>query len=182
MDAFSRRVLGHSASRTLCTEDTTLPALNMAIKTRKTIPKGLIFHSDGGGQYYSKDFLAITRKYGMRNSMAGKVYENPAAERLNGIIKNNYLAHRNIKSFTELEKQLDRNVKLYNREKPHGSLQKQTPERFEEDLLFFVQTQKTEGEKVIDGKRRNRGASSPLIPGHKRPQDQNVSLENYIQG
>lgn len=182
MDAFSRRVLGYTASRTLCTEDTTLPALRMAIKMRRTVPKGLIFHSDGGGQYYSKDFLAITKSHKMKNSMAENVYENPAAERLNGIIKNNYLIHRDIRSFEDLQKELDRTVKLYNQEKPHDGLQKQTPQAFEKQLLFFAGTQRTEGEEVIDGKCRNRGASSPLIPGHKKPQDQNVSLEKVVRG
>lgn len=182
MDAFSRRIVGHSASATLSTEETTLPALRMAIKTRKALCKETIFHSDGGGQYYSKDFLALIRKHEMKNSMAEDVYDNAAAERLNGVIKNNYLVHRKIESFGDLVKELDRSVKLYNQHKPHKSINDQTPEEFEQRLHSFATQQKTEGEKVTDGKFRNRGASSPLIPGNKKPQDQNVLLENLVRG
>ena len=39
--------------------------------------------------------------------MCKQAYENGKAERLNGIIKNNYLQYDNIKSFNELEKHQD---------------------------------------------------------------------------
>ena len=64
MDLFSRKIIGYSASKNLRTIDTTLPALKMALLKRKEL-NGTIFHSDGGGQYYCKEFLAITRKAGM---------------------------------------------------------------------------------------------------------------------
>jgi transposase InsO family protein len=54
LDNYSRMILGWSVSESLRTENTTLPALKMAIKSRKEVNlKGLIFHSDGGGQYYA---------------------------------------------------------------------------------------------------------------------------------
>lgn len=46
-DLFSRRIVGYSASCTLLTEHTTMPALKMAIKQRNP-QEGLILHSDGG--------------------------------------------------------------------------------------------------------------------------------------
>jgi len=49
-------------------------------------------------------------------------WENGKVERLNGVIKNNYLIHRDIKNFEELKKEVDRTVLLYNREKPHIEL------------------------------------------------------------
>lgn len=73
----------------------------MALKRRKHyIPEDMIFHSDGGGQYYDKAFLKLTEAYKMSNSMCAYAYENGKAERINGVIKNNYLVHRNIKSFS----------------------------------------------------------------------------------
>ena len=87
-DLFSRRILGYIASKTLLTEYTTIPAIQMALKERgKTKIPGLIIHSDGGGQYYSKAFGKITKAAGMKNSMGKSVYENPHAEGINGIIK-----------------------------------------------------------------------------------------------
>ena len=58
IDAFSRRIIGYHVSQRLTTEQTTLPVLTIAIKQRlkeKQSIEGLIFHSDGGGQYYDKE-------------------------------------------------------------------------------------------------------------------------------
>ena len=55
-DSFSRKIVGHHVSQRLYTEQTTLPALEKAIKDRKnTNLEGLVFHTDGGGQYYDKN-------------------------------------------------------------------------------------------------------------------------------
>ena len=131
-DAFTKHVLGHSVSKRLFTEDTSLAALKMAIKKRKKskLP-GLIFHSDGGGQFYDSAFLKLTGKYDIDNSMCKYPWENPYAERINGVIKNNYLKHWKIRTFAKLVESVDRAVKLYNNDKPHKSLQKLTPVEFE---------------------------------------------------
>ena len=96
---------------------------------------GLILHSDGGGQYYDKVFLELTKKAGLINSMCEYAWENGKAERINGVIKNNYLRHRNIKSQGELIKEVDRSVSLYNRDKPHKALQRKSPVNFEKELV-----------------------------------------------
>jgi len=132
IDAYSRRIVGHSTSRRLLTSQTTLPALRMALKLREGLDlTGLIIHSDGGGQYYEKDFLQLTGKYNLVNSMCEYAWENGKAERINGVIKNNYLIHRSIKTFEDLQKEVDRSVQLYNFEKPHIGLQRKTPVNFE---------------------------------------------------
>ena len=97
--------------------------------------KGLIFHSDGGGQYYSKDFLKLTKKEKIVNSMGKSCYENAMAESLNGVIKNKYLRHRIISSLRDLTQELDRTVLLYNTDKPHSALQRMTPVAFEKNWL-----------------------------------------------
>lgn len=135
LDCFSRRMLGYSVSERLFTEHTSLPALRKAIKVRGyNIPKGIIFHSDGGGQYYADVFLRLTRHYKFRNSMCEYAYENGKSERINGVIKNNYLKHWKIHGFTQLVKAVDRAVQLYNTDKPHSSLDRNTPVEFEEKL------------------------------------------------
>ena len=130
--------MGHAVSQRLKTEQTTLPALQKAIKSRidlKANNDALIFHSDGGGQYYDKDFLVLTKKYKIRNSMCQYPWENGKAERINGIIKNNYLVHRIINSFEQLQIEVDRSVLLYNTEKPHIKLQRKSPIQFENDYF-----------------------------------------------
>jgi len=135
MDAFSRYILGYSVSKRLTTEQTTLQALEMLLKYKKyKLHPGIIFHSDGGGQYYDKAFLELTKQYKFKNSMCEYAYENGKAERINGIIKNNYLKHKNIKDFEQLQKELDRSVSLYNNDRPHKSLGYKTPKEIEKTL------------------------------------------------
>jgi transposase InsO family protein len=132
MDLYSRLIVGHKVSCSLRTGHTTIPALLKAIKRRKHIAlNGLIFHSDGGGQYYSNDFRKVTSRERIRNSMGISVYENPNAERLNGVIKNNYVRHYAPKNFDELVKMTAKAVIMYNTEKPHSSIGKMNPVEFE---------------------------------------------------
>lgn len=136
LDLFSRKIKGYSASTTLMTIDTTIPALKMALKDQgKHLTPGLIFHSDGGGQYYSKEFLKITKEANILNSMGRSVFENPHAERLNGIIKNKYIRHYNPRNFKSLKQQLKRSVAMYNLQKPHEALGGMSPEVFESILI-----------------------------------------------
>jgi transposase InsO family protein len=136
LDNHSRRILGYHVSSKRTTEQTSLPALKMAIKTRKKpLKKGIIFHTDGGGQYYDDHFLSLTRKYKFKNSMCEYAWENGKAERINGIIKNNYLNPWGTKTVETLKKNLDRAVKLYNEDKPHSGLDKLTPVGFEKKLI-----------------------------------------------
>ena len=132
MDLYNREVVGYSESDNLRTEHTTIPALNRLIRLRgKANLKGSILHSDGGGQYYCREFISLTKDMGMRNSMAEeKVYENAHAERLNGIIKNNYLYPYGPTNTASLRRLLDKAVYMYNTGKPHKALGKQTPSMF----------------------------------------------------
>jgi putative transposase len=132
MDLYNREIVGWSASDNLRTENTTLPALHRVITERgRANLKGAILHSDGGGQYYCNEFKALTKGLKMINSMTEeKVYENSHAERLNGVIKNNYLYPYGPTSLTSLKRLLDRAVFMYNTGKPHKALGKLTPSKF----------------------------------------------------
>jgi transposase InsO family protein len=136
LDNYSRRILGHHASIKRSTEQTSLLALQMAIKVRKKpFKEGIIFHSDGGGQYYDDIFLKLTKHYKFKNSMCEYAWENGKAERINGIIKNNYLIPWGTKTPSDLMKNIDRAVKLYNEDKPHIGLGKLSPIGFDKNLL-----------------------------------------------
>jgi transposase InsO family protein len=162
-DMFSKMIKGFSVSGSLRTLSTTLPAIKMAVKKYKSV-KGLILHSDGGGQYYSSDFLSITKKYEIQNSMCKEAYQNPQAERLNGIIKNNYLNHWHPSSEVQLNRMVDRAIYLFNYEKPHKSLKYSTPFEYENKFSFAM-------DNLSKAKSRQRqklatnGASSPSVAG-----------------
>lgn len=129
MDQFSRKIKGYNVSRRLRTEDTTIPALLMAIKNLSVTHK-IIFHSDGGGQYYSKSFLELTEGRFI-NSMGKTAYENPYAERLNRTMKNDYVYRYNPKNFIQLISRVNKAAWMYNEGKPHEGLNGLTPNQFE---------------------------------------------------
>lgn len=175
IDCYSRKIVGYSISKRLTTEKTTLPALQMAIKNRAyKIPVEMIFHSDGGGQYYDKEFLKYTSRYKIKNSMCEMAYENGKAERVNGTIKNNYLIHYKINSFEELVKSVDRAVSLYNNDRPHKSLKYKTPNDYEKEILLLTQQTKPMMTESFDAKSQIFGASSPKNSEQTKPQNQDV--------
>jgi putative transposase len=182
-DSFSRRILGYSVSKRLTTEQTTLPALKMSVRLREKENmriSGVIFHSDGGGQYYDKDFLKLTAKNGIVNSMCEYPWENGKVERLNGVIKNNYLIHREINSFEELTKEVDRTVLLYNREKPHIELQRKSPYEFEK--YYLRNGQQSDGDKsTTELTTQNPGGFSALRAEDNNPSGSNITLELTTQ-
>ena len=135
MDAYSRVCLGVAGSQTLVTEDTTLPAMRMALNYRQNIPfNGLIMHSDGGGQYYDNKFLQLLKKHQIVSSMAKSVYENPFIERFQGTMKNDYLYTQSINSLNQLKKNALSFMHLYNTQRRHSSLGNITPVDFENQL------------------------------------------------
>lgn len=132
MDLYNREIVGSSDSDNLRTENTTIPALRQLVRVRGGQNLGgAILHSDGGGQYYSKELKEITEKLGMCNSMTeDRVYENAHAERLNGIIKNDYLYPYQPTDKATLKKYLKKAIWMYNNEKPHDSLNGLTPTQY----------------------------------------------------
>jgi putative transposase len=133
LDLYSRVIVGHSVSSNLLTASTTIVALQKALKKRK-VPKGVIIHSDGGGQYYCKEWLQLTAKHEFRNSMCESVYENPHAERINGIIKNDYLVGYGPQDYAQLTTMTAKAILKYNSERPHQSIGNISPDEFEKLL------------------------------------------------
>jgi len=140
LDVYSRRIIGFSASENLLTINN-LKALKMAFRTRKQSKfEGMIHHSDKGSQYGSNIYLGRLRGADIEISMAETCLENPYAERINGIIKNDYLIAFDIKSLAQLEKALVKSVKRYNN-CPHGELGMKSPLDFETLLEQIPQEQ-----------------------------------------
>lgn len=174
IDVFSRLIVGYNVSKRLTTEQTTFKALENAIKFRdKSKLPGLILHSDGGGQYYSNEFLKLTQQYEIKNSMCQYPWENANAERINGTIKNNYLKHYQIDSYEVLVKSVDRSVWLYNNEKPHSGLKRKTPIAFEKSLSLDKEIYPT-----MSSQRRNK--KPPALQGSALRAEGNLSSESYI--
>lgn len=179
LDCHSRRILGHNVSSRLMTKHTTLPSLTMALKTRKRkIRPGVIFHSDGGGQYYDKNFLALTQRFGMRNSMCEFAYQNGKAERVNGVIKNNYLKHWKIRTLKDLIRSVDRAVRLYNEDKPHSSLARMTPVAFEQKLTTLKLQNKSTMKESVDIKLQINKGIEPMFICAEQVSESRCRLHN----
>jgi transposase InsO family protein len=135
-DAYSRKIVGfHVADNMEAIES--VYALKMAIKSLPSGHTGLIHHSDRGSQYCSAKYVSVLRKQNIQISMTenGDPLENAIAERINGVIKGEYLNEYNIKSLSQAKEVLKAVVKLYNEERPHSSLNNHTPEAIHTDPI-----------------------------------------------
>lgn len=128
-DLYSRKVMGWCLSPTLHAEHT-LKALEMAIRNAGCNLTGLIHHSDRGCQYCSERYVSLLKSSGMLISMtqSGDPLENAVAERVNGIIKNEWLMHENIMDGNIALKRISEIINIYNNIRPHASLNYLTPE------------------------------------------------------
>ena len=126
-DACSRKIMGYELSREMKASDT-VKAVQRAIRARTT-NRPLIHHSDRGVQYCSGLYQRELARHGIKPSMTDgyDCYQNALAERVNGILKQEFLIYR-CKTFKELKALVAESVTLYNRRRPHLSLGMQTPD------------------------------------------------------
>jgi len=91
----------------------------------------LIHHSDRGLQYCSQAYTALLKEYSIQISMTenGDPLENAIAERLNGIIKEEYLDNWTFGTIQEAKTLLKAAVELYNSERPHMSISNLMPDQ-----------------------------------------------------
>ena len=127
MDLFSRKVVGFNVSETLAAAGC-IRSLKDALKSCPA-GEGPIHHSDRGCQYASHEYVGLLRKAGCRISMTEEnhCYENGAAERLNGILKQEYGLDATFADIGEARSRVVRVVGLYNNERPHSNLGMRTP-------------------------------------------------------
>lgn len=128
-DAYSRKVVGYDLSDNLESVNT-LQALQMAIQSTSEPLTGLIHHSDRGIQYCSHDYVRLLQQHQIRISMTenGDPLENAIAERINGILKHEYLLQQSIQNKQHAMQLLKQAVTRYNNHRPHLSCNMFTPE------------------------------------------------------
>jgi len=131
-DKYSRKVVGYHVGRTLEAQDT-LKALAMALER---LPEGAhpIHHSDRGCQYCSHEYVKELKAHGMPVSMTEVDHcaENAMAERVNGILKQEYFLNHVFQSVAQVRQAVAEAVSLYNTRRPHRSLRLSTPEQIHE--------------------------------------------------
>ena len=142
MDLYSRKIIAFTVAESLHAKHS-MKVLRVALKARQ-LPEEhqLIHHSDKGVQYTCNDYTKLLTKHQIAISMCNSVFENTNMERLNGIIKNDYLIHWAPKSFSHLKRLLTRAVTNYNN-CPHGELDMMSPNQYEEYLSNVPLSQRT---------------------------------------
>ena len=124
---YSRKIVGYDLSDSLELNGC-LRALKKAIYQAKAT-KGLIHHSDRGIQYCSNQYTQILIRKKMQISMTEEnhCYENAMAERVNGILKDEFYLDQTFASVDHAKKATKNAIKLYNNKRLHLSLDYRTP-------------------------------------------------------
>ena len=127
-DAYSKKIMGYELSDNLKTESVK-KALLKAIDNRKYPKRKLIHHSDRGLQYCNPSYTDVLEREGIKVSMTTKYdpYENSIAERVNGILKQEFSISDNRLSMYETECVINQSIEIYNNERPHLSCKLMTP-------------------------------------------------------
>ncbi|MFA0662541.1 IS3 family transposase, partial [Vibrio splendidus] len=126
-DAYSRKIVGYHISDDMKARTVKQAFLN-ALKERKNTGE-LVHHSDRGVQYCSVEYQELHRQYDVSCSMTDgyDCYQNALAERINGILKMEYLLNKP-NDLDEAKKMVAESVKIYNEYRPHTALKYKTPD------------------------------------------------------
>lgn len=130
-DAYSRKIVGYCLYPTLKKEGS-LYALQMGLRSLADKPDtALIHHSDRGLQYCCSAYTSLleSKKMGISMTEKGDPYENAIAERVNGILKDEFALDSDFDTFEQAQNAVDRAVTIYNEQRPHGSCDNLTPEQ-----------------------------------------------------
>ena len=127
-DAYSRKIVGYHLSQQLKASGC-IAALNKAIKERKNYLNELIHHSDRGIQYCCDEYVQILQAHNIHISMtqSGSPYDNAIAERVNGILKQEFKLDQLFKSYSAAIQPVSQAIYAYNHVRPHLSCSLQTP-------------------------------------------------------
>ena len=127
-DHWSRKIVGYHLGETLETENA-LKALRMALKGLPGNERP-IHHSDRGCQYASHAYVRAVKSVGLKMSMTQKHHsaENALAERVNGILKQEYWLDATFPTRAEARRASAQGIMLYNTRRPHTALGMKTPE------------------------------------------------------
>lgn len=126
-DMYSRKIVGYDLSLSLSI-DGALRALQMALEQIPD-PSTLLHHSDRGIQYCSHRYIEALKGAKVSMADAGDPYQNAVAERINGILKQEFSLNQSFRDYTLAHNAVREAVKTYNHLRPHRSLNFMTPDQ-----------------------------------------------------
>lgn len=142
-DAYSKKIVGYDLSNSLDVKGS-LRALSKAIKGREYQNNILTHHSDRGLQYCSNEYQKKLRKSKLKCSMTESYdpYANAIAERVNGILKGEFIGYKNNFSIEIMRKLISDSINVYNNLRPHYSCFYKTPEQMHNQKQIKIKTYK----------------------------------------
>lgn len=133
-DLCSSFLVGMSVSDRMRSQDAQI-ALQQWIKIRgESAVRNCIHHSDGGKQYFSKDYLGNLKAHDIQISVAKNCMQNGYAEQRNALIKHHFIPCKQIDSLSELRQAIDEIQYFYNYGRKQQALGWRTPAEYEEYL------------------------------------------------
>jgi transposase InsO family protein len=145
-DAYSKQIMGYNVATNLNTESS-IKALQMALRDRKDKSLSLIHHSDRGIQYCSDEYQKIIGK--TKNLLCSMTesydpYQNAVAERVNGILKQEFMIDRyKDQELRIIKLVVNESVEIYNNKRPHWSNHMLTPGQMHQQEKIEMKTYKT---------------------------------------
>jgi putative transposase len=142
-DAYSKKIVGYDVSDSLSMEGS-VRALKMAISKRIYKKDRLIHHSDRGLQYCCDEYQQTLIKNSIHCSMTESYdpYRNAVAERVNGILKQEFIVIREGVKLSEMKKMVSESVNFYNNIRPHHACFMNTPKYMHRQSKIEIRTYK----------------------------------------
>jgi transposase InsO family protein len=142
-DAYSKRIMGFNVADNMNTESS-LVALKNAVKQRKDKSLSLIHHSDRGLQYCANEYQKLLNKSDIKCSMTqnSDPYENAVAERINGILKQEFSIDKFNKELPIMKALVKNAIDIYNNIRPHYSNYMLTPNQMHQQNEIKMRTYK----------------------------------------
>jgi len=149
-DAYSKKIMGYNLADNMRAKESE-KALIMAIQNFKYKNRQTIHHSDRGLQYCSSEYQEILNKNKIKPSMteAYDPYENAIAERVNGILKNEFNLDQSFYNHLQAEKVVEDVIEIYNNQRPHMSCNYLTPEQMHNQKKIKRKKWKNKTSKVM---------------------------------
>jgi putative transposase len=151
-DAYSKKIMGYEVAYDM-KKERTIAAFNMAMTNRQYDHQG-IHHSDRGAQYCAYDYVNNARdnNYNISMTQDGSPYDNAVAERINGILKDEFALSNKMKDLGELKEKITRAVEIYNNQRPHMSCHLLTPNQMHKQQKLKIVTWR---KKIEENKTKN---------------------------
>ncbi|WP_040539729.1 IS3 family transposase [Pedobacter arcticus] len=143
-DLYSKRIMGHDVSESLHATGAVC-AIKHALKNRRFKDEELIHHSDRGLQYCCDEYQGLLADSRILCSMTERYdpYQNAAAERINGILKQEFIRGIQITDIQLMKKLIAQSIDIYNGERPHWSCFMNTPDQMHRQRTVRIRTYKT---------------------------------------